>query len=188
MHNIINITYKDYTISSIGIKSQLENDLIFIHLLNVFSVILAFINTSGIDLLLIPKNILGQISDSIKIAIEGFQKFKNLFVKYVESIGKNWCVVFLKLYLVNIWEELKVDEVIKIFLTNLFFSNFSTIGIILKISPTLEPWNHISFPLFFFLKKKQNFSKNLLGCSFFFNNLAKIIIGEINAIKLINNL
>ena len=80
---------KDIDAKFIFLKTLFEKNLIFSHLLNVFCVILAFISTSGIDLLFILKNILGQISDSIKIAMEGCQKFKNLFVKYVESIGKN---------------------------------------------------------------------------------------------------
>ena len=37
------------------------------------------------------------------------------------------------------FEELKVEEVINILPTEFFFSNFSTRGIILRISPTLEP-------------------------------------------------
>ena len=55
----------------------------------------------------------------------------------------------------------------------------------LKISPTLEPWNHINLPFPLFFEKKQNFSLNLILSSLFFINLIKIINGEINIIKLI---
>jgi hypothetical protein len=65
-----------------------------------------------------------------------------------------------------------------------FFSNFSIKGIILKIYPTLEPWNHINLPFPLFLEKKQNFSLNLILSSLFFINLIKIINGENNIIKL----
>ena len=76
-------------------------------------------------------------------------------------------------------------DVTKICFTFLFFSNFSISGITLKISPTLAPWNHINFPLFFFCEKKQNFSLNLVECSLFFNIRKKIIKGESKMIKFI---
>ena len=46
----------------------------------------------------------------------------------------------------KILEELSVFEVIKICFISFFFSNFSTNGIILSISPTLAPWNQTNFP------------------------------------------
>ena len=48
-------------------------------------------------------------------------------------------MVFLNLNLDKICDELVVDEVIKILLIFLSFSNLLTIGIILNISPTLAP-------------------------------------------------
>ena len=67
---------------------------------------------------------------------------------------------------------------------SLLFSNFSIRGTMLKISPTLEPWNQINLPFPLFFEKKENFSKNLLGCSLFLITLIMIIIGENNIIKL----
>ena len=51
------------------------------HLTKVFFVILPFNKTKGIFLEFKFSNIQGQISDSINIAIVGFQKFKNFLVK-----------------------------------------------------------------------------------------------------------
>jgi len=77
-------------------------------------------------------------------------------------------MVFFNLYFLRTFDELSVVEVIKILPIDLFFSNFSTNGIILNISPTLAPWNHISFFFVkFFSEKKQNFSLNLKKSSFF---------------------
>ena len=52
-------------------------------------------------------------------------------------------------------------------------------GIMLKISPTLDPWNHINFPFSLFSEIIQNFSINLFLSSFFFKILIIIITGEI---------
>ena len=56
--------------------------------------------------------------------------------------------------------------------------NFSIIGIILKNSPTLEQWNHIKLPGNLFLARRENFSRNLRGFSFFLIILIIIMIGE----------
>ena len=74
-------------------------------------------------------------------------------------------------------------DVIKICLIFLSFSNFSINGTTLRISPTLAPWNHTRLPFIFFFEKKQNFSLNLLGSSFFFIIRNNIIKGEIDIIN-----
>ena len=58
---------------------------------------------------------------------------------------------FFNLNLSKSFDELRVVEVIKFCLFFGFFSNFSIKGIILIISPTLDPCNHINlpFPSFF---------------------------------------
>ena len=66
-----------------------------------------------------------------------------------------------------IFAELKVFEVINIFFIFFLFSSFSIKGIMLRISPTLDPWNHIKLLLVFFLLNLPIFSKNLFGSSFF---------------------
>ena len=96
----------------------------FNHLLKLFFVILAFNNIKGILYFFILTNIIGQISDSKKIAISGFQYSKNLFVKKIWSIGKNWWVTFLNLNFSNILDELTVLEVISIFFILLSFPQF----------------------------------------------------------------
>ena len=53
-----------------------------------------------------------------------------------------------------------------------------TIGIILSISPTLAPWNHINLPAPLFFEKKQSFSLNLTLSSLFFKTLKNIIKGD----------
>jgi len=45
----------------------------------------------------------------------------------------------LNLNFFNIFDELNVEEVSNILLIDLSFSNFSITGIILNISPTLDP-------------------------------------------------
>ena len=50
----------------------------------------------------------------------------------------------------NTFDELRVEDVIKIVPILELFSNFSNKGIILSISPTLEPWNQINLPFFLF--------------------------------------
>ena len=85
---------------------------------------------------------------------------------------------FLNLNFLIIAAELRVEDVINIFFIEVFFSRFLTRGIILKISPTLDPWNQIRFPLSLFFEKKQNFSLNLILSSFFFKILINKIIGE----------
>ena len=60
-------------------------------------------------------------------------------------------------------------------------------GTTLKNSPTLAACIQISLPSLLFLEGKQNFSRNLFLCSFFFINLTNIIKGEkrrINIIKI----
>ena len=70
---------------------------------------------------------------------------------------------------------LVVTKILSIFFK---FSNFSIIGIILKNSPTLEQWNHIKLPGNLFLARRENFSRNLCGFSFFLIILVIIMIGE----------
>ena len=69
-------------------------------------------------------------------------------------------------------------DVINILLIDLSLSYFFTMGMTLSISPTLEPWNQMSFPLPLFNGVKQNFSVNLDLCSLFLIILKKIMIGE----------
>ena len=121
------------------LKIDFEKFFKLFHFKKVFLVILALININGISFRLISFIKFGQISDSIKIATEGSQLDKNFLTNILESIGRNWCIVFLSLNFFNTFDELKVLDVIRIFFIFLFFSNFSTKGIMLKISPTLEP-------------------------------------------------
>ena len=62
---------------------------ISLNVLNQCLFILALIKISLIPLLSILLIKFGHISDSHKIRVEGFQKFKNLFITKFESIGKN---------------------------------------------------------------------------------------------------
>ena len=96
--------------------------------------------------------VLGQISESINKASDGFQWLINFFIIKSLSIGKNWWEIFFNFVLEIIFEELKVFEVINIWEIFFDFSNFSNKGTILWNSPTLAPWNHINFPLFFFFE------------------------------------
>ena len=67
----------------------------------------------------------------------------------------------------NIFAELNVFDVIRILKLSFFFSIFSIIGTILSNSPTLDTWNHIKLFLLNPMELTPNFSKNLLGSSFF---------------------
>ena len=153
------------------LNNNLENIDIFFHLLNDFLVILAFSNIRGMFLFFKLNIIFGQISDSTKIATDGFHWLKNLLVMKFTSIGKNWWIVFLNLNLLNTFAELNVLEVKSIFFIPFFFSNFSINGIMLSVSPTLEPWNQINFAAFGLSLNIPIFSKNLFGCSLLFKIL-----------------
>ena len=65
---------------------------------------------------------LGQISESTNIAIEGFQYFKKFFIIKLLSIGKNWWITFLSLKFEINFAELRVLDVINICVT--FFSSY----------------------------------------------------------------
>ena len=65
------------------------------HFLKVFFVILALISNKGTLLSLIAKIMLGHISESTKIAKLGDQWFKNLFINFGISKGKNWWIIFV---------------------------------------------------------------------------------------------
>ena len=74
---LVNYTYNQINekrnIHLVDLNRTFEKKLIFVHLLNVLFVILALINIKGINFLLSTRNILGHISESIKIATDGFQ-------------------------------------------------------------------------------------------------------------------
>ena len=85
-------------------------------------------------------------------------------------------------------ERIKTFKKTNILSKDLFFSSFLIMGTTLKISPTLEPWNHISLPLPLFFENKQNFSLYLFLSSFFLISLKIIIKGDKIKIRLVNNL
>ena len=123
-----------------------ENEFIFFQRLYDLFVILALSKIRGNFCFLIFLITFGQISDSINMHALGFQYFKNLFTIKLASIGKNWWIVFLNFKFFKTFAELRVLDVISICAKSFFFSSSLTRGIILKTSPTLDPWNHIKLP------------------------------------------
>ena len=71
------------------LNSFFADDPSLAHFLKDLLFILAFKSIKGIDSCFILVSILGHISESIKIAKEGDQYFKNFFTKNKLSIGKN---------------------------------------------------------------------------------------------------
>ena len=90
---------------------------------------------------------LGQISDSTKIEISGFQCLRNLLIQKGWSKGENLWIIFLFFKIIfSIWSEL-VSVTLVISTELLFTVNSSAKDKIDLTSPTLTAFIHINFPM-----------------------------------------
>ena len=101
---------------------------------------------------------LGQISDSTKIEILGFQCLRNLLIQKGWSKGENLWIIFLFLEIILlIWLALVI--VTLVISTELLFTvNSSAKGKIDLTSPTLTAFIHINFPVGLFVDEEPIFS------------------------------